>query len=139
VSFFDCVQKLYTFFPGSRYCLLQSTEGQTRGKEAASAKTTERYSLVCACGCCQSTEIRLFGHCRCALNDIADDVDQKGHVIFFNIFYIPDLEIVRIDTKINFVSLLFRKYHNYGLGSSWTPASPQVSYNVSFYTLSVEG
>ena len=55
------------------------------------------------------------------LNDIADDVDQKGHVIFFNIFYITDLEIVRIDTKINFVSLLFRKYHNYGLKSSWTP------------------
>ena len=52
---------------------------------------------------------------------LSSKVNRQGHVIFFNIFDIPDLENVRIDTKINFVSFLFRKYHNYRLGSSWTP------------------
>ena len=33
-------------------------------------------------------------------------VNRQGHVIFFHIFDIPDLENVRIDTKINFVSCL---------------------------------
>ena len=31
-------------------------------------------------------------------------VARPGHEIYFNIFYIPDLENVRIDTKIEFVS-----------------------------------
>ena len=33
-------------------------------------------------------------------------VNRQGHMIFFNIFDIHDLENVRIDTKINFVSCL---------------------------------
>jgi hypothetical protein len=33
-------------------------------------------------------------------------VNRQGHMIFFNIFDILDLENVRIDTKINFVSCL---------------------------------
>ena len=33
-------------------------------------------------------------------------VNRQGHMIFFNIFDILDLENVRIDTKINFVSSL---------------------------------
>ena len=33
-------------------------------------------------------------------------VNRQGHMIFFNIFDIYDLENVRIDTKINFVSCL---------------------------------
>ena len=48
-------------------------------------------------------------------------VNRQGHVIFFNIFDIPDLENVRIDTKINFVSLLFRKYHNLRTGVQLDP------------------
>ena len=31
-------------------------------------------------------------------------VNRQGHMILFNIVYIHDLEYVRIDTKINFVS-----------------------------------
>ena len=33
-------------------------------------------------------------------------VNRQGHINFFNIFDIYDLENVRIDTKINFVSCL---------------------------------
>ena len=33
-------------------------------------------------------------------------VNRQGHIIFFNIFDIYDLENVRIDTKINIVSCL---------------------------------
>ena len=37
---------------------------------------------------------------------LSSKVNRQGHVIFFHIFDIPDLENVRIDTKINFVSCL---------------------------------
>ena len=37
---------------------------------------------------------------------LSSKVNRQGHVIFFNIFDILDLENVRIDTKINFVSCL---------------------------------
>ena len=35
---------------------------------------------------------------------LTSKVNRQGHVIFFNIFDIPDLENVRINTKIDFVS-----------------------------------
>ena len=37
---------------------------------------------------------------------LSSKVNRQGHIIFFNIFDIHDLENVRIDTKINFVSCL---------------------------------
>ena len=37
---------------------------------------------------------------------LSSKVNRQGHVIFFNIFDILDLENVRIDTKIDFVSCL---------------------------------
>ena len=37
---------------------------------------------------------------------LSSKVNRQGHVIFFNIFDILDLENVRIDIKINFVSCL---------------------------------
>ena len=37
-------------------------------------------------------------------------VNRQGHGIVFNIFDILDLEYVRIDTKINFVSCLQPSY-----------------------------
>ena len=37
---------------------------------------------------------------------LSSKVNRQGHVIFFHIFDILDLENVRIDTKINFVSCL---------------------------------
>ena len=37
---------------------------------------------------------------------LSSKVNRQSHVIFFHIFDIPDLENVRIDTKINFVSCL---------------------------------
>ena len=52
---------------------------------------------------------------------LSSKVNRQGHVIFFHIFDIPDLENVRIDTKINFVSLLLRKYHNLRTGVQLDP------------------
>ena len=37
---------------------------------------------------------------------LSSKINRQGHVIFLNIFDILDLENVRIDTKINFVSCL---------------------------------
>ena len=37
---------------------------------------------------------------------LSSKVNRQGHIIYFNIFDILDLENVRIDTKINFVSCL---------------------------------
>ena len=36
----------------------------------------------------------------------SSEVNRQGHVLFFNIFDILDLENVRIDTKIEFLSCL---------------------------------
>ena len=117
---------------------------------------------------------------------LSSKVNRQGHVTFFNIFDIPDLENVRIDTKIKSVACIqpeMRKvtqlicdlefqgqpsrsrdfsstylisptskmlestprstsYHFYFVNiiiTDWGPVGPQISYNVSFYTLSVEG
>ena len=40
---------------------------------------------------------------------LSSKVNRQGHIIFFNIFDIHDLENDRIDTKINFVSCLQRE------------------------------
>ena len=38
--------------------------------------------------------------------NLSSKVNRQGHVIVFNIFDILDLENVRIDTKVNYVSCL---------------------------------
>ena len=37
---------------------------------------------------------------------LSSKINREGHMIFLNIFDIYDLENVKIDTKINFVSCL---------------------------------
>ena len=53
---------------------------------------------------CIQPEIRKVIHLMCVT--LSFKVNRQGHIILFNIFDIFDLENVRIDTKINFVSCL---------------------------------
>ena len=53
---------------------------------------------------CIQPEIRKVIQLICVT--LSSKVNRRGHMIFFNIFDILDLENVRIDTKINFVSCL---------------------------------
>ena len=53
---------------------------------------------------CIQPEIRKVMQLICVT--LSFKVNRQGHIIFFNIFDILDLENVRIDTKINFVSCL---------------------------------
>ena len=53
---------------------------------------------------CIQPEIRKVIQWMCVT--LSSKVNRQGHGIFFNIFDILDLENVRIDTKINFVSCL---------------------------------
>ena len=53
---------------------------------------------------CIQPEIRKVIQLLCVT--LSFKVNRQGHIIFFNIFDILNLENVRIDTKINFVSCL---------------------------------
>ena len=53
---------------------------------------------------CIQPEIRKVIQWMCVT--LSFKVNRQGHMIFFNIFDIYDLENVRIDTKINIVSCL---------------------------------
>ena len=53
---------------------------------------------------CMQPELRKVIQWMCLT--LTSKVNRQGHVIFFNIFDILDLENVRIDTKIEFVSCL---------------------------------
>ena len=53
---------------------------------------------------CIQPEIRKVKQIICVT--LSSKVNRQGHIIFFNIFDILDLENVGIDTKINFVSCL---------------------------------
>ena len=50
-----------------------------------------------------ATDLAVIKICHLTLKN---DLENQGHVFVFNIFYILDLENVRIDTKIDFVSCL---------------------------------
>ena len=63
-----------------------------------------RIDTKIKCLACIQPEIRKVIQLICVT--LSFKVNRQGHMTFFNIFDILDLENVRIDTKINFVSCL---------------------------------
>ena len=63
-----------------------------------------RIDTKIKCVACIQPEIRKVIQLICVT--LSSKVNRQGHIIFYNIFDIHDLENVRIDTKINFVSCL---------------------------------
>ena len=63
-----------------------------------------RIDTKIKCLACIQPEIRKVIQLICVT--LSFKVNRQGHMIEFNIFDILDLENVRIDTKINFVSCL---------------------------------
>ena len=62
--------------------------------------------LVCLFRVCRHPRSSLRHVSAGAIKMNVCDLDFQSHVIFFNIFYILDLEYVRTDTKIEFYSCL---------------------------------
>ena len=63
-----------------------------------------RINTKIKCLACIQPEIRKVIQLICVT--LNSKVNRQSHKIFFNLCDIPDLENVRIDTKINFVSCL---------------------------------
>ena len=68
---------------------------------------------------------------------LSSKVNRQGHVIFFHIFDIPDLENVKIDTKINFVSCLQREIRKVMQKGVWPWFSRSCNKDRNFFIITV--